>query len=137
MVTFVFYAHRRTQLIAFITMSVSASGAPVLKALQGVHQGPDVAVEYWDLTSRVEVESFLTEEYELFRFDWKQDDEETQKGPEWDFEDALAWEITPVQRWAKGESLTVEDVDSLSEWLGIGVGYNFDDVLAGFPNLEQ
>ena len=119
---------RRTGRLAAIIMS-DGFGAP-LSARFGVKVDNPSADSYWQIASQDFINNLLDENYELYEYDPDSEDAESSLPANLDPDDELAWEIPPVQEWAKGQALDRDQVDRVSQFLGFGSGFIVEEVIA-------
>lgn len=119
---------RRTGRLAAIIMS-DGFGAP-LSALFGVRVDNPSADSFWQIASQDFINNLLDENYELYEYDPDSEDAESSLPANLDHDDELAWEIPPVQEWAKGQALDRDQVDRVSQFLGFGSGFIAEEVIA-------
>lgn len=131
--TISFFTNKATQCVELIVM---VSNEFVLRALPGVHKGKDQAVEYWTSISPLDLQNYLTSHFEVSRFLWDSIEDEGTKGEEWDYADGLVWEVSPVQLWAKGHTLTKDFVRSIAEFMGNGDEFVVGDIVLEYPDFE-
>lgn len=143
--TVIFFVENNTDEVVFITMSETHfKPTLVLKAIRGAYKGKDVLVDFWETCKPEEVEKYFTSDYQLYKYDWEnpvdaavRDDSD----PAWNDESGIMWEIMPVQKWAKNETITSSELEPISEWLGLGVGYSVADFAVDFrgelPDLVE
>jgi hypothetical protein len=129
-ITVLLIVNRLSGLVEFIAMPVQNF---ITRALPNVHKGSDVAVEYWDGCYEEDLEHYLTDEYEFWIYDTEFENKDAGEDKDWDAKDALAWEFTPVQMFAKGEPIDRDYVSKRSQLIGLGGEFSFDDVAAEFP----
>lgn len=113
-----------------------ASNQFLMRALPGVHRGPDVPVNYWTACAPEDIAPFLTDRFEVSRFLWDSMEEESTSAPDWDSADGMAWEIPLVQAWAQGLVITLTEDDLVSEYMGEGNEFTYIDILNEFPEFE-
>lgn len=131
--TVTLFVGKRSQQVEFIVMVTDGF---IMRALPGAHRGSDVGVEYWTTCPPADLAPFLTANYEVSRYLWDSAGEGTAAGPEFDFEDGLAWEVPPVQSWAKGEPIPQAHVLQISEYLGDGDEFTVGDIAMEFPEFD-
>lgn len=68
--------------------------------------------EPWRSGSRDELQKYYNEDYEIWSFDYSQLDDTPGSGVDDDLDtgDDDVWEVEPVQKWAKGEDLSREEI---------------------------
>jgi hypothetical protein len=133
--TVILFVDNASQEVVFITMSESHfKPTLVMKAVRGAYKGEGVLVDFWETCRPQEVEKFFTSNYQLYKYDWDnlvktsvQNDD-----PAWDDESGIMWEIVPVQKWARNETITANELEPLAEWLGYGAGYSVADYAVDF-----
>ncbi len=131
--TISFFTNKATECVELIVM---VSNEFVLRALPGVHKGKDHAVEYWTSISMPELQGYLSSDYEVARFLWGSMEKEETKEEEWNYSDALVWEIPPVQLWAKGHTLSRDYVESVADYMGDGDEFTVGDIVLEYPEFE-
>lgn len=130
------FVGKRTQAVEFIVMVTDRFA---MRAIPRAHRGTDQGVEYWTSCSRDELDPFLTFGFEVWRYDWSSvsDEPGSGSGPEFDYEDGLAWEVLPVQAWAKGEPLSRDLVASIADYMGDASEFSYDDIMWEFPEFDE
>lgn len=129
----VFFVNRKSGIVEFIVM---ADNDFVIRALPNVAIGDNRPYDYWITCTREELEPYLSNEYEVWVDDLSSEPEEPESGEDLDPDDELAWQIEPVQMWAKGESVSLGFIETRSEFVGFGSGFVFEEVAAGFPDIR-
>lgn len=142
--TIILFVENTTGEVVFITMSESHfKPTLVLKAIRGAYKGEGVLVDFWQTCKPEEVDKFFTSDYQLYKYDWESLDDETpiSDDPAWDDASGIMWEIEPVQKWAKNETITASELEPHAEWLGYGVGFSVADYALDFndeiPDLVE
>jgi hypothetical protein len=107
----------------------------VLCAIPGAFKGVGVPVEYWTSCYPEDLEDFLNNKYEFWKYDIDSATDDKVDTPEQETGDYLSWEYPPVQMFAKREGISREFVASCSRLLGLGNEFSFQEVAAEFPNF--
>lgn len=76
--------------------------------------------EKWVAGTRDDLEPYYTEKYEIWSYDWSNEDDTPGSGADLDPEDEDSWEIEPVQKWAKGEDISREEISKLARLVNRG-----------------
>lgn len=129
----IFFLDRQTGRLAAVLMT-DGFGAP-LAARFGSRASESSTQDIWFLVDSGFVQDFLTEQYEVYQFDEKSQDDEPGSGAGMDPENDLDWEIPVVQAWAKGHALTRDELDKVSYFVGFGSGFIPEEIIAG--NLRR
>lgn len=135
--TVILFVDNTTEEVVFITMSESNfKPTLVMKAIRGAYKGEGVLVNFWETCQPQEVDKFFTSEYQLYKYDWDNLAETSVENddPAWDDASGIMWEIEPVQKWAKNETITASEIEPLAEWLGYGVGFSVADYAVDFSD---
>lgn len=133
--TVILFVENETDEVVFITMSESHfKPTLVLKAVRGAYKGEGVLVDFWQSCKPEEVDKYFTADYQLYKYNWDNPVEASVQNddPAWDEASGIMWEIEPVQKWAKNETISASDLEPLAEWLGYGVGYSVADYAVDF-----
>jgi hypothetical protein len=69
--------------------------------------------EKWRSGSRDELQKYYNEDYEIWSYDWGNEDDTPGSGADLNPENEDEWEILPVQKWAKGEDLSREEISKV------------------------
>ncbi len=69
--------------------------------------------EKWRSGSREELQKYYNEDYEIWSYDWGNEDDTPGSAADLDPENEDKWEILPVQKWAKGEDLSREEISKV------------------------
>lgn len=131
MITVVLIVSRESGFVDFIAMPIQRF---ITRAIPGSYKGPGVFVHYWDGCYEEDLDPYLTEKYEFWIYTTDSENEDSQTDPDFDSEDGLAWEFTPVQMFAKGQPIGRDYFENRSKFIGMGNEFTFNDVLEEFPN---
>jgi hypothetical protein len=132
LLTVVLIVARNTGLVEFIVMPAQNF---ISRAIPGAFKGVGVAVEYWTGCYPEDLEPYLNDNYIFFLYNIDSESDEPAGSPEDETDDALSWEFTPVQMFAKSEPITMELVARWCSLLEVGSEFTFEEVAAEFPNF--
>ena len=121
-----FFIDIRTDLVVAIVMS-DGYGAPLTPQF-GHRTFGNTKDSYWQLVDKEALSEFLQAGYEIYIYDENSEGGDEIWTGEWDSEDELAWEIPPIQSWVKGTDLSKEYIASVSNFVGIGSMFTYDDI---------
>lgn len=106
--TIYFYVNKESEQVEYVSMY----------ALFGITVRPKG--EKWVAGTRDDLEPYYTEKYEIWSYDWSNEDDTPGSGADLDPEDEDSWEIEPVQKWAKGEDISREEISKLARLVNRG-----------------
>jgi hypothetical protein len=132
LLTVVLIVDRKSGFVAYIAMPAQNF---ISRAISGAFKGVGVAAEYWTGCYPEDLEPYLNDNYEFWLYDTDSESDEPAGSPADETDDALTWEFTPVQMFAKTEPITKEFVFSCSSFIGFGNEFDFEEVAAEFPNF--
>ena len=132
MLTVVLIVDRKSSLVEYIAMPAQHF---ISRARPGAFKGVGVAVEYWTGCYPEDLEPYLNDKYEFWLYDTDSESDEPVDSSIEETDDALTWEFTPVQMFAKTEPITKEFAFSCSSFIGFGNEFTFEEVAAEFPNF--
>ena len=124
-----FFVDRATARLAAIVMS-DGFGLPLAAKFAVKVANPSVD-DYWQVVNAEFIQSYLSDEYELYEYDDESLDEDSNLVSSADTSDELEWEIPAVQQWVLGKALTRDEVNRVSHFLGIGSGSIAEEIIAG------
>jgi len=131
LITVVLIVSRVSGWVEFIAMPIQGF---ITMALPGSFKGRGVSADYWDGCYEEDLDPYLTENYEFWIYNTDFEDGDSQTGLDFDSDDDLSWEFTPVQMFAKGEPIGREYFEPRSKFIGMGNEFSFSDVQAEFPD---
>ena len=76
--------------------------------------------EKWTMGSRDDLEKYYSSEYEIWSYDWSNEDDTSGSGASISPEDEDEWEIELVQSWAKGNDLSRSDLEETCKLVNDG-----------------
>ena len=76
--------------------------------------------EKWTMGSRDDLEKYYSSEYEIWSYDWSNEDDTSGSGASISPEDEDEWEIELVQSWAKGEDISRSDLEKTCKLVNDG-----------------
>ena len=132
MLTVVLIVDRKSGLVEYIAMPAQNF---ISRAIPCAFKGVGVAVEYWTGCYPEDIEPFLNDNFEFWNFDIDSESDEPVDSSIEETDDALTWEFTPVQMFAKGEPISREFVSDRATLIGLGNDFTFEEVAAEFPNF--
>ena len=121
-----FFINVRTDTVAAIVMSDGLG--PPLAPTFGHRTGGSATTSYWAIVDGDFLEEFLQDDYQVYRYDESAEGGDEIWTGELDPEDDLAWEIPPIQSWVKGDRPSKEYIVSVSNFVGMGSKFTFDDI---------
>lgn len=105
--TIYFYVNKESGMVEYVSMYTIFGNTVRAKG------------EKWSVGSRDDLEKYYAPEYEIWTYVGSKDDDEIYDGS-WDPEDEDAWEVPPVQKWAKGEDLSRDYISEYAEMVNTG-----------------
>ena len=121
-----FFIDIRTEMVAAIVMS-DGYGAPLTPQF-GLRTVGNTKDSYWKVVDSESLSGFLQDGYEVYIYDENAEGGDEVYDGEFDPEDELAWEIPPIQLWVRGTDLSKDYVKSVSNFVGIGSMFIYDDI---------
>jgi hypothetical protein len=105
--TIYFYVNKSTGMVEYVSMYTIFGNTVRPKG------------EKWTMGSRDDLEKYYSEDYEIWAYESSPDDDETFDGS-WDPEDEDAWEVPPVQEWAKGKDISRDEISKYARLVNSG-----------------
>jgi len=105
--TIYFYVNKETQEVDYVSMYT----------IFGITVRPKG--EKWTAGTRDDLEKYYSEDYQIWAYEGSDDDDEIYDGS-WAADDPDAWEVPPVQEWAKGTTLTQEYISKYARLVNDG-----------------
>jgi len=105
--TFYFYVNKATEEVEYVSMY----------SIFGITVRPKG--EKWVVGTRGDLEKYYSEDYQIWAYEGSDDDDDIFDGS-WDADDEDAWEIPPIQEWAKGETLTKDYISKYARLVNDG-----------------
>lgn len=106
--TIYFYVNKKTEQVEFVSMYFLFGNTIREK-------GQD-----WEAGSRDDLEKYYSPNYEIWSYDWNNEDSTPGSGADMDPDNEEEWEIELVQRWGRGEDLSRSDVEETCRLVNSG-----------------
>jgi hypothetical protein len=106
--TIYFYVNKSSQSVEYVSMYT----------IFGITVRPKG--EDWEMGTRSSLEKYYSAEYEIWSYDWDNEDDTPGSGASISPDDELDWEIDLVQAWAKGEDLNRSDLEETCKLVNSG-----------------
>lgn len=74
----------------------------------------------WTMGTRDELDKYYTSEYEIWSYDWENEDDTPGSGNSIDSDNEDEWEIELVQDWAAGKDLTRAELEETCKLVNAG-----------------
>lgn len=105
--TIYFYVNKATEMVDFVSMYT----------IFGITIRPKG--QKWTVGTRKDLEKYYSSSYQIWSYEGADDDDEIFDGS-WDSADEDAWEVPPVQQWAKGENISKDDISKYARLVNDG-----------------
>lgn len=109
--TIYFYVNNETEMVDYISMY----------SIFGITVRPKG--KKWTSGTRSDLDPYYNSNYEIWSYDWSNEDDTPGSGADLEPDDDESWEIEPVQRWGRGEDLDKADVESYANLVVSGDSY--------------
>lgn len=87
------------------------------------HKGKD-----WEVGTRDMLADYYSAKYEIWSYDWDNEDDTPSSGSHMDPADELEWEIELIQNWANGKELSRDDISDTCKLVNSGEYVSPEDV---------
>lgn len=106
--TVYFYVNKETEAVEFVSMYT----------IFGITVRPKG--ESWGMGTRGMLDKYYSADYEIWSYDWDNEDDTPGSGAALDPDDDDDWDIELVQQWGRGEDLTRLDIEETCKLVNSG-----------------
>lgn len=106
--TIYFYVNKSTKEVEFVSMYT----------IFGITVRPKG--EKWTMGTRNDLEKYYSSDYEIWSYDWSNEDNTPGSGASIDPKDEDEWDIELVQSWGRGTDLNVSEIEETCKLVNSG-----------------
>lgn len=106
--TIYFYVNKDTEAVEYVSMY----------SIFGITVRPKGSK--WTMGTRTDLEKFYSDQYQIWSYDWANEDDTPGSGAAISADDEDEWDTELVQAWGRGEDLTKADIEGTCKLVNDG-----------------